>query len=102
MTGVDLTTVDGISSHSALQLISEIGTDMNCWETDKQFCSWLSLCPGVNKTGGRKRSRSGRTRPSANRAARVLRLCANHCSEPIVPWEPSDAGCERDSEHRRQ
>jgi len=76
MTGVDLTTVDGISSHSALQLISEIGTDMNCWETEKQFCSWLSLCPGVNKTGGRKRSRSGRTRPSANRAARVLRLCA--------------------------
>jgi transposase len=76
MTGVDLTTVDGIGSHSALQLISEIGSDMNCWETEKQFCSWLSLCPGVNKTGGRKRSRSGRTRPSANRAARVLRLCA--------------------------
>ena len=45
MTGVDLTTVDGIGSHSALQLISEIGTDMNCWETEKQFCSWLICVP---------------------------------------------------------
>jgi transposase len=76
MTGVDLTIIDGIGPHATLQLISEIGTDMSPWETEKHFCSWLTLCPGVNKTGGRKKSRSGKTRPSANRAARVLRVCA--------------------------
>jgi len=76
MTGVDLTIIDGIGPHAALQLVSEIGTDMNRWETEKHFCSWLTLCPGVNKTGGRKKSRGGKTRPSANRAARVLRVCA--------------------------
>jgi transposase len=76
MAGVDLTTIDGIGPHAALQIISEIGTDMSCWETDKHFCSWLSLCPGVNKTGGRRKSRSGKTRPSANRAAKTFRICA--------------------------
>ncbi len=76
MAGVDLATIDGIGPHAALQLLSEIGTDMTRWPTEKHFCSWLCLCPGVNKTGGRTRSRSGKTRPTASRAARVLRLCA--------------------------
>ena len=73
---VDLTTINGIGPHAALQLISEIGTDMTAFPSVKHFCSWLCLCPGTNKTGGRTRSRTGKTRPSANRAARVLRLCA--------------------------
>lgn len=76
LTGVDLTSIDGIGPHAALRLISETGTDMTRWDTENHFCSWLTLCPGVNKTGGRKQSRSGRTRPSANRAASVFRLCA--------------------------
>ncbi|MCL4207473.1 MAG: IS110 family transposase [Pirellulaceae bacterium] len=73
--GVDLTTIHGIGPYAALQIVSEIGTDMSRWETDKHFCSWLALCPGVNKTGERAKSKSGKTRPSANRVARVLRLC---------------------------
>jgi DNA replication protein DnaC len=72
MTGVDLTTVDGLNGHSALELISEIGTDMSRWPTEKHFASWLCLCPGNKKTGGK--SVSGKTRRSANRAAAVLRM----------------------------
>jgi transposase len=75
VTGVDLMSIDGIGPYAALQIVSEIGTDMTRWETDKHFCSWLAVCPGVNKTGGRVKSKSGKTRPSANRVARVLRLC---------------------------
>jgi transposase len=75
LAGVDLSSIDGIGPYAALQIISEIGTDMSPWETEKHFCSWLALCPGVNKTGGRVKSKSGKTRPSANRVARVLRLC---------------------------
>lgn len=44
--GVDLTTIDGISSQTALTLISEIGTDMTIWQTEEHFTSWLCLCPG--------------------------------------------------------
>lgn len=74
MTGVDLTTIDGISGHCALELISEIGTDVTPWPTEKHFASWLCLCPGNRKTGGK--SVSGKTRRSANRAAAVLRMAA--------------------------
>lgn len=74
MAGVDLTTIDGISGHSALELISEIGIDMSLWPTEKHFASWLCICPGNKKTGGR--SVSGKTRRSANRAAATLRMAA--------------------------
>lgn len=74
MTGVDLTTIDGLNGHSAQQLISETGTDMSCWPTEKHFASWLCLCPGNKKTGGK--SVSGKSRRSANRAAAILRMAA--------------------------
>ncbi len=74
MSGVDLTSIDGISGQSALELISEIGMDMNRWATEKHFTSWLCLCPGSKKTGGKLIS--GRTRSSANRAASTLRMAA--------------------------
>jgi len=75
VTGVDLTRIDGIDGHTALKLISEIGTDMSRWKTVKQFTSWLGLCPGKKRTGGK--DISSRTKPCANRAAAALRLAAN-------------------------
>jgi transposase len=72
--GVDLTQIDGIGPHTALKLLSEIGTDMTCWPTEKHFTSWLTLAPKNKITGGRVIS--SRTRPSANRAAATLRMAA--------------------------
>ena len=76
MTGVDLTSIDGLGGHTVLTLISEIGTDMSAWPTEKHFASWLALCPGNHKTGGRQLRNKTKTRPSANRAATTLRLAA--------------------------
>lgn len=76
MTGIDLTEVDGLEANTVLSVISEIGLDVSRWPTDKHFTSWLTLCPGVNKTGGRSQSTRGRTRPSSNRAATALRIAA--------------------------
>jgi transposase len=73
-TGVDLTRIDGIDSHTALKLISEIGLDMSRWPTEKHFASWLALCPENRESAGRRKS--GKTRPSANRAAAALRMAA--------------------------
>ena len=50
---------------------------MSRWPTEKHFASWLSLCPGVNKTGGRSESTNGRTRRTSNRAAAALRVAAS-------------------------
>jgi transposase len=75
ITGVDLTRIDGIDDHTALKVLSEIGTDMERWPTVKHFTNWLGLCPG-NKCSGGKRL-SGRTKPCANRAAAALRMAAS-------------------------
>lgn len=72
--GVDLTQIDGIAPYTALKLVSEIGTDMSRWATEKHFTSWLTLAPKNNISGGRLLS--SRTQPSANRAAAILRMTA--------------------------
>lgn len=73
--GVDLTEIDGIDSLSALKIISEIGTDMRRWKSEKCFGSWMGLAPGTKISGGKVLKRS--TNCSANRVAATLRGCAN-------------------------
>lgn len=74
LTGVDLAQLDGIGPYTALRLLSEIGTDMTRWPSDKHFTSWLTLAPKNKISGGRLLS--SRTQASANRAAAILRLAA--------------------------
>jgi transposase len=74
-TGVDLTAIEGINEHTALVLLSEIGTDMSRWPTEKHFAAWLGLGPLHKISGGKILSR--KVRPSANRAAVALRLAAS-------------------------
>lgn len=74
LTGVDLTQIDAIGPYSALRLLSEIGTDMSRWPTEKHFTSWLTLAPRNKISGGRLLS--SQTQPSANRAAAILRMAA--------------------------
>lgn len=76
MTGVDLTDIDGIGRHTALQIVSEIGHDMTAWDTEKHFVSWLSLCPELNLSGGSRKSRGSKTHASKNRVATSLRVSA--------------------------
>ena len=74
LTGVDLSQIDGLGPYNALRVLSEIGTDMTRWPTEKHFTSWLTLAPQNKVSGGRLLS--SRTQPSANRAAAILRLAA--------------------------
>jgi transposase len=45
ITGVDLVALKGISASLAQTIISEVGTDMSRFPTEKHFCSWLGLVP---------------------------------------------------------
>ena len=74
LTGVDLSQIDGLAPYSALKLVSEIGTDMCRWPSEKHFTSWLTLAPKNKVSGGRLLS--SQTQPSANRAAAILRMAA--------------------------
>ena len=51
--GVDLTQIDGIQVQTAQTVISEVGVDMSRWRTEKQFASWLGLCPDNRISGGK-------------------------------------------------
>lgn len=74
LTGVDLTQIDGLGPYTVLKILSEIGTDMSRWPSDKHFTSWLTLAPQNKISGGRVLS--ARTVPSANRAAAAFRMAA--------------------------
>jgi transposase len=77
MSGVDLTLIEGISETTALVLLSELGTDLSKFPHEKNFVSWLGLCPQHRGSAGKIFKR--RMRRGANRAARALRMAAQGC-----------------------
>jgi transposase len=73
--GVDLTAVCGISHVTALEILSEVGTDMSKFATAKHFTSWLGLAPNNKISGGKILSRN--IQKNKNRAAHAFRIAAN-------------------------
>jgi transposase len=64
----------GIGLNLAQIILSEIGTDMSKWATEKQATAWLGLAPRNDISGG-KVLRS-HTLPSQNRAGQAFRQAA--------------------------
>ena len=90
MTGVDVTSLDGIAPLTALQILSETGLDPSPWPTEKHFASCLGLCPGSKKSGGNMLS--SRTKSSANRAAAAFPWRPRVSTGAAVPWGPTTGG----------
>jgi transposase len=74
MTGVDLTRIDGVDGVTAQKVLSEIGTDMSRWPTEKHFAAWLRLSPNNQITGGKVKHTG--VEPTTNRASTALRMAA--------------------------
>jgi transposase len=49
--GKDPTGIPGLTDYSFLQIVSEVGTDMSAWPTEKHFTSWLKLAPMRSSSG---------------------------------------------------
>lgn len=82
--GVDLTQIPGISEVSALEIVSEIGTDMNRWPTEHHFTSWLGIVPNTKKSGGK--IISNKIMKKKHRAGQALRIAAStmyHSKSPL-------------------
>ena len=62
-------TVPGISSFSAIGIISEIGVDMSVFPTSKHLCSWAGLTPQNNESAGRRKL------PGSTGLGRTSNLC---------------------------
>lgn len=78
ITGVDLVAMTGLNESTVLTLISEVGTDLSRFPTEKHFSSWLGVAPHNDISGG-KRLRS-RTLPTNNRAGQAFRMAAQSVS----------------------
>jgi len=74
LTGVDLVAIAGLNESTVQTIISEVGTDLNAFPSERHFCSWLGLAPHNDVSGG-KRLRS-RTLKTDNRAGQAFRMAA--------------------------
>ena len=51
-----LCTIPGVSRHSAITILSEIGSDMSQFTSSKRLCCWGGLTPSNNESAGKKKS----------------------------------------------
>jgi transposase len=72
--GVDVTAIPAIHALTGYTLLAEVGTDWSKFRNGDAFASWTCLCPHNKKSGGK--ILSAKTRRSANRVNRALRLAA--------------------------
>jgi transposase len=76
--GVDLVALDGLNASSVQALLTEVGTSLDAFPTEKHFCSWLHLAPHNDISGG-KVLRS-RTLKAHSRAGQIFRMAAHSVS----------------------
>lgn len=72
---IDVSKIYGVSEITATEVISETGTDMSKWPTEKHFTSWLNLSPH-NRTSGGKPLKPGRVKKK-NRAGQAFLMAAS-------------------------
>ncbi|HEV8051512.1 MAG TPA: IS110 family transposase [Parachlamydiaceae bacterium] len=75
-TGVNLTAINSLGSLTIARVISEMGgkEGFEAFQTEKQWTSWLTLCPGNNVSGGK--SLGGQSRKGKNPIKRALCVAA--------------------------
>jgi len=75
ITGIDWSQINGIDVLTAQTVITEAGADLSAFPNEKQFASWLGLCPTNEQSGGKILNR--RTRKVVNRASVAFRNAAS-------------------------
>ena len=70
--GKDATIISGITDYTWMQLLSETGTDISRWPSEKHFTSWLGLAPGQNWSGKKRRNKRKQGRPKAGQIFREI------------------------------
>ena len=75
ITGIDWAQVNGVDVLTAQTVMAEAGADLSAFPSEKQFTSWLGLCPTNERSGGKVLNR--RTRKVINRATVAFRNAAS-------------------------
>ena len=74
--GVDLTTIDGVGVETVEVIMSEYGTEMSKFKTEREFVKHVGLAPHRPVSGG-KVLKSKRKKQEGTRTAEVLRNAAS-------------------------
>lgn len=70
--GRDATLISGITDYTWMQLLSEVGTDLTQWKTEKHFTSWLGLAPGQHWSGKMRKHKRKKGHPKAGQIFRQI------------------------------
>lgn len=70
--GKDATVLSGITDYTWMQLLSETGTELSRWPSEKHFTSWLGLSPGQHTSGKSKKNKRKPGRPKAGQIFRQI------------------------------
>jgi transposase len=70
--GKDATVLSGITDYTWMQLLSETGSDLSRWPSEKHFTSWLGLSPGQHSSGKTKKNKRKAGRPKAGQIFRQI------------------------------
>jgi transposase len=74
--GADLTRIDGIGVVAARTILTELGPNLSAFPTEKDFVSWLRLCPRTPISGGKPLNKKRRNALGSSRVAAALRMAA--------------------------
>ena len=74
ITGTDLTEIFGITETNAIEILSEVGFNVEKWPTVKHFTSWLNLAPNNKISGGKLLS--SRITKKRNHAGQIFKMAA--------------------------
>ena len=76
----DPTTLPGVADHVLLQLLGEVGTELEKhWPTEKHFTAWLGVAPGSRQSGKRR----GNQKRGRNRAGRLFCVIARSVGRSV-------------------
>jgi transposase len=76
MSGVDLTCIDAIGVETVLVVMSEYGSTLSDFPTEKQFVSHTTLAPHRPISGGKPVKKKRRRNTASTRVAAALRMAA--------------------------
>ena len=94
MCGCDPTTLPGMADYSLLRVLSEVGTELNKWPTEKHFTAWTGLAPGSAQSGKRRKNQTRRR----NRVGQFFSAMARSAGNSI---DTALGGCYRRLKARR-
>lgn len=75
LSGLDLTTIDGIGADTASVITSELGLDFTVFPNEGHFVSYLRLAPNLSVSAGKKVPRKSKA-TTCTRVATALRMAA--------------------------